>query len=124
MAAINRMKLMNLLKKNAVPIFIVLVAVTLVLYMNYKPEGFYQRKELLNEGRCKEKMKSGAGSTRVINGKTVHRGSYTWNNGTCWAPCGHGRKMRSVDKCGSLDDRDTSGQTKRPKAYSTDPYVA
>jgi len=41
MAAINRMKLMNLLKKNAVPIFVVLVAVTLVLYMNYKPEGFY-----------------------------------------------------------------------------------
>lgn len=34
------MKLMNLLKKNAVPIFVVVVAVTLVLYMNYKPEGF------------------------------------------------------------------------------------
>jgi len=35
------MKVMNLLKKNAVPIFVVVVAVTLVLYMNYKPEGFH-----------------------------------------------------------------------------------
>ena len=53
MVAISRMKLMNLLKKNAVPIFVVLVAVTLVLYMNYRPEGFYgltenQRKQCMD----------------------------------------------------------------------------
>jgi len=34
------MKPITFLKKNAIPIFVVVVAVVLVLYMNYKPEGF------------------------------------------------------------------------------------
>ena len=34
------MKLLSLLKKNVVLIFFILAILGLVLYMNYKPEGF------------------------------------------------------------------------------------
>lgn len=36
------MKLLNVLKKNAVLILFILAVLGLVLYMNYKPEGFQQ----------------------------------------------------------------------------------
>lgn len=117
------MNILKFLKKKALLITVVVVVVLAIIYKkNTTPEGF--KNEHLNRVRCEEKIKSGNGGTKVIGGKTFHRGSYTWDGSTCWAPCGYGKAMRQVDKCGSTNPGDKTGQTKRPKAMSEDVYVA
>lgn len=114
------MRFATALKKNALPLLIVALAVGLVIYMTQRPEGFQTS---LNRRDCERR------------GKTPD-GSYTWKNGVCWAPCGAGKKMRNFDTCGPLDDRFTSDRrrykegteeyrrfykpelfTRRPKAF-------
>lgn len=63
---------MTHLKKNALPVFIVVVAVSLVIYMNYKPEGFYDT--LANQKKqCEDKHKTDKRYSWVDNKKTVKK---------------------------------------------------
>jgi len=93
------MKPMTILKKNAIPIFIILLAVSLVLYINYKPEGF----ATCSSNNCNgvdtgyisgTTMAPGPGGYNTPKGNSgVSGGSGVMINGRCYDKCPSGKVL-------------------------------